>query len=167
MKIYTKTGDEGMTALFGGQRIAKSDIQVETYGTVDELSSVIGMVISVIHNHQDQIFLTHIQKNLYQCMSQLAGSKMSLSFLIQETEKLEKSIDMMDKKLIPLDHFILPQGGVEASWMHIARTVCRRAERNVVRFTKEKNIVQYLNRLSDFLFVIARTYTKNNQKIQV
>ncbi len=166
MKIYTKTGDEGMTGVFGGGRVSKSDLQVEAYGSIDELSSVIGMIIALIHNHQDQLFLTDIQKNLYQCMAYLSGSKTHVDFLVQETEKLEKRIDMMEKKLPFLNRFILPQGGIEVSWLHIARTVCRRAERSVIRYKIEKNIVQYLNRLSDFLFVMARSYTKNNQEIQ-
>lgn len=166
MKIYTKTGDEGTTAIFGGKRVSKSDLQVEAYGSIDELSSLIGMVIAIIYDSQDQLFLTRVQKNLYQCMAHLSGSKTHVDFLMQETKKLEKNIDVMEEKLPILDRFILPQGGIEVSWLHIARTVCRKAERNVIRYKKEKNIVQYLNRLSDFLFVMARMYTKNNQEIQ-
>lgn len=166
MKIYTKTGDDGTTALFAGKRIAKSDERVEAYGTIDELSSIIGMVIATIHNSDDQLLLTNIQKNLYHCMAYLAGAEKELAVLSEETKKLEHSIDSMEKKLPRLNRFILPQGGMKVSWIHIARTVCRRAERNIVRYKQVKNIIQYFNRLSDFLFVMARKYTKHSQEIQ-
>lgn len=166
MSIYTKTGDEGITGLFGGMRVAKSDAQVEAYGAIDELSSIIGMVIAVIHNSQDQLLLTNIQKNLYHYMAYLAGAKKELVMLHEETKKLEENIDALVKKLPRLNRFILPQGGREVSWMHIARVVCRRAERSVVRYKKVKHSIQYLNRLSDFFFVMARKYTQHSQEIQ-
>lgn len=184
MKIYTKTGDKGITGLFGGKRIGKSDLQVEAYGTLDELSSIIGMTMEHIHKNKDRFFLAEIQKNLYYCMAYLAGSEKALILLSEETKKLEDRIDRMEKKLPPLGRFILPQGGKETSWMHIARTVCRRAERDVVRywqtinpdligikkqttpFKNTKDSIQYLNRLSDFFFVMARTYTKKNKEIK-
>lgn len=173
MSIYTKTGDSGYTSLFGNKRLAKCDLQIEAYGSVDELSSFIGLVHSIIKNKKHQILLIEIQKNLYKTMSVLALAKIDLSPLEKEVKKIEQIIDRVDSRLPRLNRFILPNGVTIASWFHILRTVCRRTERNVIRFflsnkkTNRQNtiILQYLNRLSDFFFIFARHYNKGKDQI--
>lgn len=173
MSIYTKTGDGGTTALFGGKRVLKSDNRVDAYGSIDELTSVIGMIIAHIDDTVYRDHLTHMQRNLYRIMARLSGASISVAFLSAETAAIEKLIDTFEKKLPPLTHFILPQGGETASWCHMARTVCRRAERAVVKLKIENGasaspagglkIIQYLNRLSDFFFVLARAYNTEKE----
>lgn len=138
MKIYTKTGDGGTTALFKGLRVKKSNKIIEALGAIDELNAWIGMI---------NLPLEDIQEDLQAICSQIAGFK-SLKSL--NVKKLEIEIDKIQKKLPELKGFILPKGKI-----HVARAVCRRAERRVV-FLKNKNILKYLNRLSDYLFVLAR-----------
>ncbi len=170
MPIYTKAGDDGTTVLFGGRRVIKSDPQIKAYGSVDELSSFVGLLIAKNISSEDKDFLTRVQHNLYTIMSMLSGSQVK-NRLNLEVERLEKKIDSIEKKLPELTHFILPQGNELTSLIHIARTVCRRAEREVVDcFKKIQNpsasrrtkfqILKYLNRLSDFLFILARHYNK-------
>ncbi len=164
MKIYTKTGDDGTTSLFGGRRVIKSDPQVKSYGAIDELSSFIGLVSVKVLAHQDKQFLTNIQKDLYSIMSLLSGTPIKNNFLEKRVVMLEKKIDEIETKLPKLTRFILPQGNEASSLLHIARAVCRRAERETIqhfRSTKKiQSVLQYLNRLSDFLFVLARFYNK-------
>ena len=168
MPIYTKTGDRGTTSLYGGKRLLKSDLQVEAYGSVDELSSLIGLVIS--KNKKIKKFLTEVQKDLYQIMGSLGGAKVDLVFIEKRVLYFEKEIDQLTEKLPKISNFILPQGSELSCWFHILRTVCRRTERNVVVLLKNKHsriydlksIIQYLNRLSDLFFVLSRHY--NNQK---
>lgn len=158
MSIYTRTGDAGTTALFGGRRVSKSDPRVNAYGSIDELSAFIGLLIAKIPSAADRQFLTNVQKNLYLIMSGLSGAPMKNSIIEDGVKKLEKKIDEVDLKLPKLARFILPQGGEVSALAHIARTVCRRAEREVTQLP----IIQYLNRLSDFLFVLARSYSKKD-----
>lgn len=171
MVIYTKTGDSGTTSLYGGKRVSKFDIRVESYGSLDELNSFLGLLVAKNKNNIDKKLLTEIQKNLYLIMSALSGSKNNLHSLGKEVEKLEKEIDFIQSKLPQLNAFILPQGVEVSCLFHIARTVCRRSERRVVEcFQKWKIenhglIITYLNRLSDLLFVMARKY--NNQEITI
>jgi len=160
MKIYTKTGDNGTTALFGGRRLPKSDPQVVAYGSVDELTSFIGLLLAKITSESDKKFLTDIQKDLYIIMSSLSGASIHSSVLKEKVIQLEKKIDEIELKLPKLIRFILPQGSETTALSHIARTVCRRAEREVVKVKSLPLILQYLNRLSDFLFVLARSYNK-------
>src|SRR4030043_2296776 len=160
MPIYTKTGDDGTTSLFGGRRLSKSDLRVEAYGTVDELSSLIGFVIS--KNKKNKKLPTDVQKDLYQIMGYLGGAKTDLNFIKKRVVYFEKTIDQLTKKLPPIKNFILPQGSELSSWFHILRTVCRRTERSVIRYYKKFEIIQYLNRLSDLFFILSRHY--NNQK---
>ena len=186
MSIYTKTGDAGTTGLFGGNRVSKADVQVEAYGSVDELTSHIGLVISLLTDEKDIVLLTNIQRELYHIMSLLAGGTNVSTELSDVQKKLserirvyESLIDEIEKALPPLKHFILPQGGEIASALHIVRAVCRRAERAVVRLFSEPNngtvvtdqsagiILQYLNRLSDLLFMLARNYTKQELNVHV
>lgn len=158
MKIYTRTGDRGKTSLFTGQRVSKADLRVEAYGTVDELNSTIGVVAAQIKNPKLKNELIKVQKDLFEIGSALAQSR--IKNLDQRVEGFEKLIDEMTGKLPPLQKFILPGGGKAGSFLHFARTVCRRAERRVVALAeKEKvgsEVITYLNRLSDLLFTMAR-----------
>lgn len=163
MPIYTKTGDKGETSLFGGKRINKSHPQVEAYGTVDELTSFIGLVSSKLKNKYDRLFLIEIQRDLWKIMAALSGAKEDLSNLSKRVLIFEKRIDGLEKKLPKLRRFILPGGTELSSWFQVLRVVCRRAERNVVRLNKESVIIQYLNRLSDLFFVMARSYGKGKE----
>jgi cob(I)alamin adenosyltransferase len=165
MKIYTKTGDDGTTGLIGGVRVKKSDAQIDAYGTVDELNGYLGLIRDSFEHPETQAQLMHIQNQLFVIGSHLAtaekGSPMSLPELEGNAiEQLERWMDHMDESLPALKHFILPGGHVVSSYAQIARCVCRRAERSVVamdevnqRFALE---IKYINRLSDYLFVLAR-----------
>lgn len=166
MAIYTKTGDDGTTALYGGKRLLKSNLQVEAYGSIDELTSFIGLVINKLINKKDKLFLISLQKDLYQIMAILSGAKINPQFLFEKKIlSFENKIDELEKKLPKLTKFILPGGTEISSWFHILRVICRRAERNVVRFNNNIIIVKYLNRLSDFLFIMARNYGKNKEVV--
>ncbi len=164
MKIYTKSGDKGSTSLFGGTIVSKDDIQIEAYGTVDELNAFIGGLISSISDEALVKELEEIQPLLFDIGSHLASDGTSTQYLPvlnpEMTETLEKAIDLMTDKLPPLKSFIMPGGSVAVSQAHICRVVCRRAERRVTALAnvKEVNslIIIYLNRLSDYFFVLAR-----------
>ena len=140
MPIYTKTGDKGTTSLFGGKRLSKADIQIEAYGTVDELTSFLGMITVKISSKKEQTFFTTIQKDLYQIMGDLAGYHSPIESLSQRITLFEQTIDTLEKKLPKLNRFILPGGTELSAWFHIVRTVCRRAERNVVALQHTKKI---------------------------
>lgn len=164
MKIYTKTGDKGETSLLGGTRVSKAHQKLEAYGTVDELNSTIGLIAAMNPVHQN--FLLNIQHKLFNIGSELAAEK-DLSFPLPElTEEeinvLEKEIDRLNEKLPKLKNFILPGGSVMSAHTQIARCVCRRAERNVVGLNESKytTIIGYLNRLSDYLFVLSRDFLR-------
>ena len=165
MKIYTKTGDGGKTSLVEGTRISKSDLRIEAYGTVDELNSFLGLVADHDVNKARYDFLKSIQYNLFVIGANLASdpSKRADKVPPVQTEDilaLEKSMDEMDSKLPELKHFILPGGHVAVSLAHVCRTICRRAERCVVRLSEADEVPElvatYLNRLSDFFFVLSR-----------
>jgi len=171
MKIYTKTGDDGTTGLFGGERVSKDALRVECYGTVDELNSTLGMVNSEVKNIELTNLITEIQNKLFTVGGQLATptekSGLVLVKLVDEDILfLEKNIDSFEEKLEPLKQFILPGGSKGASLLHFARSVCRRAERLVTSLSKNEKvsnlILIYLNRLSDLLFVLARFENSNN-----
>jgi cob(I)alamin adenosyltransferase len=171
MPIYTKTGDHGTTSLYGGRRVLKSDLRVESYGSIDELSSFIGLIATRLKNKDDKNFLNLIQKDLYQIMAILSGADKNLSYLEKKVVAFEQRIDEIKTNQPKLNGFILPGGTEFSAWFHILRTVCRRVERNVVRFLnnltiKQFNnktiIIKYLNRLSDLFFMFARFY--NNGK---
>ena len=165
MKIYTKTGDKGHTSLIGGTRVSKHHLRIESYGTVDELNSYIGLIRDQeIITHYKQI-LKEIQDRLFTIGSSLASdpqrSKMIIPDLHEsDIELLEKEMDQMNGQLPELRHFILPGGSNAISFCHIARCVCRRAERLAVHLSVESSVDEkvniYLNRLSDYLFVLAR-----------
>ncbi len=164
MKIYTRKGDDGTTGLIGGERVKKHHLRVEAYGTVDELNSHIGLLRSFSADEGVMHVLSEIQNNLFTAGSTLATSSNS-DFVIpgledSDVDLLERAIDQMDAKLPELKNFILPGGSTQGAHAHIARCVCRRAERLVVYLNEEDSvaavIIQYLNRLSDYLFTLAR-----------
>ena len=165
MKIYTKSGDKGTTALLGGTRVSKAHLRLEAYGTVDELNSYLGLVRDQEVNQSRRDFLKQIQDRLFTLGSNLATSpdksvKNVPDLKEEDIELLEKAMDEMDKELPPLRYFILPGGHQSVSFCHIARTICRRAERNTVVLHEQEAVadicMRYLNRLSDYLFVLAR-----------
>jgi len=165
MRIYTRTGDKGNTSLFGGQRVPKDALRIEAYGTVDELNSVIGLVLAGNPDTAIVRILTQVQRRLFVMGADLATPRpvtvKGVSRLTSRDAKdLEKHIDTLQGRLKPLRKFILPGGSLNAAHLHVARTVCRRAERVVVRLSRNEDIgeatTMYLNRLSDLLFVLAR-----------
>ena len=167
MKIYTKTGDKGNTSLIGGTKVPKNDIRIETYGTVDELNSWIGLINDQLNDEAFKNELKEIQDRLFTVGSSLAtdakkAPKMKLPDLNNsDIEFLEKRIDAMTAELPSMKNFILPGGHVTVSSIHITRCVCRRAERLAVNMQQnelfvDEKVIQYLNRLSDYLFTLAR-----------
>ena len=166
MKIYTRTGDHGETSLFGGTRVAKNDPRIEAYGTVDELNSQIGVVRAVAPPAEVDAELNRIQADLFEIGAHLAspGTSRFSGVDPQRIEALERAIDEMEHELAPLTSFILPGGSLAAAHLHVARTVCRRAERCVVALQDDTpatiSTVTYINRLSDYLFVAARFANK-------
>ena len=159
MKIYTRTGDKGETSLLGGGRVSKADLRIEAYGTVDELNAVIGLLRASTSLAGDD--LLDIQHQLFNIGSLLAadkGLKRQLPQLSDDAAMpLEQAIDSMESNLPELKNFVLPGGNIPAAHAHVARTVCRRAERRVVALEDEfPTVVLYLNRLSDYLFVLSR-----------
>ena len=170
MKIYTKKGDKGNSSLLGGTKVRKNNIRLEAYGTVDELNAFIGHVHDQKINQKHKTILLKIQNQLFNLGSILSfdgkKSQINLSEITKENiQMLEAEIDKMEEKLAPLKDFILPSGHPYASLCHIARTVCRRAERRVVELNNTEklnndNCLEYLNRLSDYLFVLARAILK-------
>ena len=171
MKIYTKTGDKGETGLFGGERISKSSPRIEAYGTVDELNSFIGLAITAVQDNSVKSLLSKIQNQLFIVGSDLAtpDSAEDIKKNITKTpkefyEEIEKSIDFFEENLEGLKNFIIPGGAKSASLLHVCRTIARRAERRVIALNSLEqingNIVIFLNRLSDLLFVLSRYENK-------
>jgi len=164
MKIYTKTGDKGMTGLFGGARVSKDDIRIEAYGTLDELNAFIGTLLSSMNVKGQNEILTEVQNRLFTIGSNLASDPAKEMITPDLTEAdikiLEDAIDNMNESLAPLRAFILPGGSVAVGIAHQCRTICRRAERRVVTLSNvsevDSHIGRYLNRLSDYLFVLSR-----------
>ncbi|TLY30132.1 MAG: cob(I)yrinic acid a,c-diamide adenosyltransferase [Ignavibacteria bacterium] len=165
MKIYTRRGDKGETALFGGKRVPKDSLRIEAFGTVDELNSVIGICRSLKPAGEFDKILEQIQHDLFGLGADLASAGTSAKkkedrVRSSDVDRLERHIDKIEGKLRPLRNFILPGGSAPASMIHFARTVCRRAERLLVRLARTEKggelPVIYLNRLSDLLFVMAR-----------
>jgi cob(I)alamin adenosyltransferase len=176
MKVYTKTGDTGTTALFGGTRVPKDHARIESYGTVDELNSYIGLIRDQEINQHFKDILIEIQDRLFTVGAILAtppekevlknGQKrlQNLGIIESDVELLEKEIDSMEDSLPQMTHFVLPGGHTTVSYCHIARCVCRRAERLAVHLSHNEPVadiaIKYLNRLSDYLFVLARKLSK-------
>ena len=174
-KIYTKTGDKGETSLYGGTRVSKAAARVESYGTLDELNALIGIAKSEISDEKVLSQLQKIQFDLFTVGSEaatptdkmlLANGKNRLDLMISEKEisELELWMDDFDAELEPLKFFILPSGGKAAASIHVCRTVCRRAERTMVFLNETEEVrpelIKYLNRLSDYLFILARYVSK-------
>jgi cob(I)alamin adenosyltransferase len=172
MKIYTKTGDSGTTALFGGTRVSKHNIRIESYGTVDELNSHIGLIRDQDINNSYKEVLIEVQDRLFTVGAILAtppekeklkngqARLQNLGIIPSDVEYLENQIDQMEEALPQMTHFVLPGGHTTVSYCHIARCVCRRAERLAVHLNDieptDEMVITYLNRLSDYLFVLAR-----------
>ena len=168
MRIYTKTGDAGETGLFGGGRVLKSDPRVSAYGAVDELNAAVGFALALDPQDLARPVLEQVQRDLFTLGAELATpDRAKLRSALPgdpigdaDTAKLERAIDAAEAELAPLKYFILPGGTPKAAALHLARTVCRRAERAVVALSRETTVsaalLRYLNRLSDFLFVLAR-----------
>lgn len=171
MKVYTKTGDKGLTSLVGGQRVKKCCDRLEAYGTVDELNSHIGVLITYCTDDRDKAFLTIVQNRLFVVGGYLATDnsetddkrcvKSSLAVTPDMVEDIEHEIDRLDTIVQPLRSFILPGGSRGAAYAHVCRTVCRRTERCILRLAEseiyvDSQVVAYVNRLSDYLFVLAR-----------
>jgi len=176
MKIYTKTGDKGTTSLIGGTKVPKSHLRIEAYGTIDELNSHIGLCKDLITDDGAKMILLEIQDRLFTIGSSLACDpikepKMRIPDLKEtDVELLEKEMDSMEGNILPMKNFILPGGHSTLSQLHIARCVCRRAERCCVRLELEsleveEIIIKYLNRLSDYLFVLSR-YTGHRLQVE-
>lgn len=169
-KIYTKGGDKGETSLLGGTRVPKYHERIEAYGTLDELNSYIGLIRDQDINEHYKDILFDIQNNIFLAESYLAADKEEHTkqlpdLTIDDIVLLETEIDKMNEEIPPLTSFILPGGHTVVSYCHIARTICRRAERLVIKLENqykiEPFIIQYLNRLSDYLFVLARKIAKD------
>lgn len=165
MKIYTKTGDKGKTSLLGGTRVSKADNRIETYGTIDELNSYIGLIRDTQTDNNRKVLLKEIQDMLFTIGSHLAADKKSKLNKVPDlkdadVEFLEQEIDMMTQELPEMKSFILPGGHVNVSFCHVARCVCRRTERLAIKLSESEEvepiIIRYLNRLSDYLFVLSR-----------
>ena len=164
MKLYTKEGDAGETGLYGGQRVWKNALRVETYGTVDECNAALGLALTAIADAEARAVLTRIQGELFEVGADLAtplerGDTVP-RLTAAETARLEVEIDRFEEELEPLRHFILPGGSLAGAHLHLARAVCRRAERHLVTLRQAESVNpevgRYLNRLSDHLFVLAR-----------
>lgn len=169
MKIYTKTGDQGTTSLVGGTRLSKAHVRIEAYGTVDELNAYIGLLRDQPVNEARRDLLKEVQDRLFTIGSHLASepdqTRKRLPDLHEEDiQLLEREMDALDAQLPPLRAFVLPGGHPSVSFGHVARTVCRRAERMVINLHEQEPvediIIRYLNRLSDYLFMLCRIMTQ-------
>ena len=169
--IYTRTGDKGTTSLVGGQRVSKADRRIESYGTIDELNSFIGLLMTAIDDAEDEQFLLFIQHKLFTIGSYLATDQSTTELKIESQvtpesiEKIEHEIDRIDEKLPKMKNFVLPGGCRSASLAHVCRTVCRRAERTAlhaadISTTVAPTTTKYLNRLSDYLYTLGRVLTE-------
>jgi len=170
MKIYTKTGDEGKTSFVGGERVTKNDLRIEATGTLDELNSTIGVAMSFINEEKLRFILEKAQHDLFTLGAELswftskAGSRRMPVTTEEQVKELENHIDELDAMLAPQTAFILPNGTQASTFLHLARTVCRRAERLIVTLSQQyplnPAIIKYVNRLSDLLFIMARYANK-------
>ena len=176
-KVYTRTGDQGETSLVGGVRIKKSNIRLEAYGTVDELSAHLGMLVAMMKNGEEREFVIRVQNNLFNVCTHLATDQSqtplypSAHLADGEIAALEQRIDNLMKQLPERQGFVLPGGVPAACQAHICRTVCRRAERRIAALAEEAQIApemqQFVNRLSDYLFVLAKIINFNEGKSEI
>lgn len=168
MKIYTKTGDKGLTSLVGGKRVSKCDARLDAYGTIDELNSFVGLLVSSLPDGEDKCFLESIQKTLFDVGGLLAldedtpASKYNLCLEPSEIDRIESEIDRISELLPPLKSFVIPGGTYESSLCHVCRTITRRAERCIYLVNEEflvyPEVLIYINRLSDYFFVLSRYF---------
>ena len=175
--VYTKTGDLGTTGLIGGTRVPKTHIRLEAYGTIDELNSNIGLLITYLNDERDRTFLQKVQNKLFAVGSHLATDQEKVqlnkvSIIIpDDVEQIEHEIDAADEILPPLHSFVLPGGATGAAVAHICRTVCRRAERRILALAEQVEIASellaYVNRLSDYLFVLSRKMNQDDKKGEI
>lgn len=177
--IYTRTGDKGTTSLVGGVRVPKTHIRLEAYGTIDELNAHIGMLISLMKGEEDRQLLQYVQHKLFSVGSYLATDQSQTTLHIESrvseetVQKLEDAIDKVDASLPKLTEFVLPGGAVEASVCHVCRTICRRAERRILALEEEGGVPveevvkQFVNRLSDYLFVLSRKLNQLTQHDEI
>lgn len=170
MKIYTKTGDDGTTGLIGNKRVKKSNPRILSYGTVDELNASVGMILSFNLEKDIQDLLVKTQNDLFVVGADLANPNLenkSNRITLNMIQFLEKEIDRLEAELFPITYFILPGGDPVAAQIHLARAICRRAETNIVTLSEieqlNDNCLVYMNRLSDLLFVVARTINKRKK----
>ncbi|WP_430973698.1 cob(I)yrinic acid a,c-diamide adenosyltransferase [Sunxiuqinia rutila] len=173
IRIYTKTGDDGTTGLIGGARVKKYDVRLEAYGTVDELNSYLGLIVAMGIDEHAQAILKQIQSLLFSVGAQLATDDSAADFRNQipckdsDIALLENEMDEMFKVLPKLNQFILPGGSPAAAHAQIARTICRRAERRIIELSEKtdvnKNLIKFINRLSDYLFVLGRKISFDDQ----
>ena len=170
MKIYTKKGDDGSTGLLGGTRVSKQSLRIETYGTLDELNSFIGLLRDHLKDQGTTAQLIKIQESIFTMGSHLAADPVKNKMMLPSLEdawinELERSIDKMESDLPPMKNFILPGGHVAVSYTHVCRTICRRCERLCVALNASEGIdvfiLKYLNRLSDYFFVLSRKIAKD------
>lgn len=176
MRLYTKTGDAGKTALIGGTRVKKNDVRLEAYGTIDELNSFVGLLLSFLPENDENVdFLLKIQHTLFDLGSNLAldidapdVEKYNIVFDGKNVQKLEKEIDRLSENLPKLNSFLLPGGSKTAAICHVCRTVSRRAERNICAMSEffyvKKEVLCYANRLTDYFFALARQLNKGTSK---
>lgn len=174
IKIYTKTGDKGKTSLLGGQRVLKNHERLEAYGTIDELNSMIGMLLNFKITDFDKNLIGFIQNKLFDIGAFLAAEKSCSQYPLPDLksvkeadiQQLEQAIDIFNSGLPELKNFVIPAGSEQISWCNISRTVCRRAERRIISIKNARenyqNIIIFINRLSDLLFVMGRKYAKEN-----
>ncbi len=162
MSIYTKTGDDGTTALFGGERLSKSDDVIGAYGSLDEVTSLIGVITTYDIPEGERALLFEIQHDMYAIMGAISNAPVELKEVLKRTEQFETHIDTIQHELPELRSFVYPRGSQVSVWCHVARSVCRRAERELVRGKVSRkddsldSIIQYVNRLSDYLFALSR-----------
>ncbi|MDH6358400.1 cob(I)yrinic acid a,c-diamide adenosyltransferase [Parabacteroides sp. PF5-9] len=172
-RIYTGTGDKGTTSLVGGQRVSKADQRIESYGTTDELNAFIGLLMTEVEGQSELDFLRFVQHKLFTIGSYLATDQENTTLKIESKvtpesiERIEKEIDRIDHDLPKMKNFLLPGGSCSAALAHVCRTVCRRAEREIYRLAEnnpvEEPVLIFINRLSDYLFVLSRKECiKNN-----
>ena len=175
--VYTKTGDRGTTGLIGGTRVPKTHIRLEAYGTVDELNANLGLLITYLNEERDREFLLHVQNKLFAIGSHLATDqdkvRLNEASIITpaDVEQIEQEIDAADEILPPLSNVVLPGGAAGAAVCHICRTVCRRAERRILALSESSTIspelLAYVNRLSDYLFILSRKINFNEGKEEI
>lgn len=175
-KVYTRGGDRGKTSLIGGERVEKCCLRLEAYGTIDELNAHVGLLAAMLEGSEVAMPTQFLQSCLFEVGTHLAmpcreGGDPSFTIAASCVEQLERLIDEVDQQLEPLQSFILPGGCMAAAQCHVCRTVCRRAERHIIALAKESavdhTVVSFVNRLSDFFFVLARLVNKKNDVTEI